>query len=64
MRAEDRVRLRYMIEAAERARQFIAGCQRQDLDEDHMLRFALERESGKRRAGGAYSTTWRSDLWR
>ena len=43
MRAEDRVRLRYMIEAAESALQFIAGRQRTDLDEDRMLLFALVR---------------------
>jgi hypothetical protein len=36
MLAEDRVRLRHMIEAAESARQFIAGRQRPDLDEDRM----------------------------
>ena len=41
MRAEDRVRLRHMIEAAESAWQFIAGRQRTDLDEDRMLLFAL-----------------------
>jgi uncharacterized protein with HEPN domain len=43
MRAEDRVRLRHMIEAAESAVQFIAGRQRTDLDEDRMLLFALVR---------------------
>ena len=43
MLAEDRVRLRHMIEAAESAMQFIAGRQRTDLDEDRMLLFALVR---------------------
>jgi uncharacterized protein with HEPN domain len=43
MRAEDRVRLRHMIEAAESAVQFIADRQRTDLDEDRMLLFALVR---------------------
>ena len=43
MRAEDRVRLRHMVEAAESAVQFIAGRQRTDLDEDRMLLFALVR---------------------
>ena len=43
MSAEDRVRLRHMIEAAESAMQFIAGRQRTALDEDRMLLFALVR---------------------
>lgn len=43
MRADDRVRLRHMVEAAESAMQFIAGRQRTDLDEDRMLLFALVR---------------------
>jgi uncharacterized protein with HEPN domain len=43
MRAEDRVRLRHMIEAAESAVLFIAGRQRTDLGEDRMLLFALVR---------------------
>lgn len=43
MRAEDRVRLRHMIDAAESALQFIAGRQRAELDEDRMLLFALVR---------------------
>jgi uncharacterized protein with HEPN domain len=43
MLAEDRVRLRHMVEAAESAVQFIAGRQRTDLDEDRMLLFALVR---------------------
>ena len=41
MRAEDRVRLRHMVEAAESAGQFITDRQRTDLDEDRMLLFAL-----------------------
>jgi hypothetical protein len=36
MLAEDRVRLRHMIEAAESARQFITDHQRSDLDEYRM----------------------------
>ena len=43
MLAEDRVRLRHMIEAAESAVQFIAGRQRLDLEEDRMLLFAVVR---------------------
>ena len=43
MRAEHRVRIRHMIEGAESAARFLAGRQRQDLDEDEMLRFALTR---------------------
>ena len=43
MRAEDRVRLRHMIEVAESAMRFIAGRQRTDLEEDRMLLFALVR---------------------
>ena len=43
MLAEDRVRLRHMIEAAEAAVQFLAGRQRIDLDEDRMLLFAVVR---------------------
>ena len=43
MHAEDRVRLRHMVEAAESALQFIAGRQRPDLDDDRMLLFALVR---------------------
>ena len=41
MLAEDRVRLRHMVEAAESAGQFMTGRQRTDLDEDRMLLFAL-----------------------
>ena len=43
MLAEDSVRLRHMVEAAESAVQFIAGRQRTDLDKDRMLLFALVR---------------------
>ena len=43
MLAEDRVRLRHMIEAAEAAVQFLTGRQRIDLDEDRMLLFAVVR---------------------
>ena len=43
MHADDRVRLRHMVEAAESALQFIAGRQRPDLDDDRMLLFALVR---------------------
>ncbi len=41
MRAEDAVRIRHMIDAADLARTFGAGRDRADLDEDKMLRFAL-----------------------
>ena len=43
MRPEDVVRIRHMIEAAETARQFVAGRERPDLDRDRMLLFALVR---------------------
>lgn len=43
MRAEDRVRLRHMIDAAESALRFIQGRNRADLDRDEMLLFALVR---------------------
>ena len=43
MRAEDRMRLRHMVEAAESAVQFIAGRLRTNLDEDRLLLFALVR---------------------
>lgn len=54
MRPEDVVRIRHMIEAAETARQFVAGRQRPDLDRDRMLLFALVRAVeiiGEARAG-------------
>jgi hypothetical protein len=50
MCADNRVRLRHMVEAAESAGQFMTGRQLEGLNEDRMLLFALERESGKRRA--------------
>jgi len=43
MLAEDRVRLRHMIEAAETAVQILTSRQRVDLDEDRMLLFAVVR---------------------
>jgi uncharacterized protein with HEPN domain len=43
MRAEDRVRLQHMIDAAEAAIRFVKGRQRADLDRDQMLLFALIR---------------------
>ena len=43
MCADDRVRLRHMVEAAESAVEFLAGRQRHDLDEDRMLLFAVVR---------------------
>ncbi|MGH8642876.1 MAG: HepT-like ribonuclease domain-containing protein [Burkholderiales bacterium] len=43
MHAEDRMRLRHMVDAAEHAMQFVAGRQRVDLENDRMLLFALVR---------------------
>ncbi|MBI5165274.1 MAG: DUF86 domain-containing protein [Magnetospirillum sp.] len=43
MRPDDTNRIRHMIEAAETARQFVAGRQKRDLDSDRMLLFALVR---------------------
>lgn len=43
MRAEDRVRIQHMMEATESVARFLAGRQRQDLEQDEMLRFALTR---------------------
>jgi len=43
MRVDDGVRIRHMIEAAESVARFLTGRQRQDLDDDEMLRFALTR---------------------
>ena len=40
---EDVVRLRHMLDAAREAVGFVAGRERDDLDSDTMLRFALER---------------------
>ena len=43
MRAEDVIRIRLMIEAAQSAMQFVANRQRADLATDRMLQFALVR---------------------
>jgi uncharacterized protein with HEPN domain len=43
MHAEDRVRVRHMVEACEAALRFAAGRQRDDLDNDEMLLFAIVR---------------------
>ncbi len=43
MQPEDRVRIQHMIGAAESAARFLRGRQRQDLDHDEMLCFALTR---------------------
>lgn len=43
MRAEDRIRIRHMIDAAGRAERFLTGRERADLDSDDMLLFALVR---------------------
>ena len=43
MKAEDRIRLQHMIEAAHAAQQFMTGRQRADLDNDQMLLFAVVR---------------------
>lgn len=43
MRADDAVRIRHMIDAAEAALRFIDGRERADLDRDEMLCFALVR---------------------
>ena len=43
MRADDRVRLLHMIEAAENAVQFVSGRQPSELNTDRMLQFALVR---------------------
>ncbi len=43
MREDDLVRLRHMIEAAQQAAQFVSGRQREDLDADRMLLFAVVR---------------------
>ena len=43
MRAEDRVRLQHMIEAAQSAIQFVSGRERSELDTNRMLLFALVR---------------------
>lgn len=43
MRAEDRVRLHHMIDAAVHAMQFVADRERSDLEADRMLLFAVVR---------------------
>lgn len=43
MRHEDRIRAIHMIEAAESAARFISGRDRDDLDRDEMLLFAVVR---------------------
>jgi uncharacterized protein with HEPN domain len=43
MLADDRIRIRHMIEAAETAVQFLAGRSQEDLDRDRMLLFAVVR---------------------
>jgi uncharacterized protein with HEPN domain len=43
MRADDRVRLVHMIEAAESARSFASGRTRADLDTDQLLLFGIVR---------------------
>ena len=43
MRAEDEVRIRHMIEAAESIAEFVAGRERSELDTNRMLLFAVVR---------------------
>jgi uncharacterized protein with HEPN domain len=43
MQAEDRIRLQHMVDAAEAACSFVTGRQRDDLDHDQMLLFAVVR---------------------
>ena len=43
MRREDRIRLQHMLDAAKQAQQFILGRERQDLDHDRQLLFAVIR---------------------
>lgn len=43
MRAEDRIRLLHMTEAAQTALKFVAGRQKADLQSDQMLLFAVVR---------------------
>jgi uncharacterized protein with HEPN domain len=49
MLAEDRIRIRHMLEAAEAVIAFTSGRKRADLDDDRMLLFAVVRgiESGR-----------------
>jgi uncharacterized protein with HEPN domain len=43
MSPDDRIRLRHMVDAIEAAQRFVRGRQRQDLERDEMLLFALVR---------------------
>lgn len=43
MRADDQIRLRHMVDAAEDVQRFIAGRRRAELETDRMLLFALVR---------------------
>jgi len=43
MRREDRIRIEHMRDAADAVSRFVANRQRQDLEADEMLRFALVR---------------------
>jgi uncharacterized protein with HEPN domain len=43
MRPEDRVRIQHILDACESIARFLAGRQREDLDADEMLLFALLR---------------------
>lgn len=43
MRAEDRIRLQHMVEAAQAAQRFMTARQRADLDRDQLLLFAVVR---------------------
>lgn len=41
--AEDRIRIRHMLDAANKARSFVADREREDLDEDEQLSLSLQR---------------------
>lgn len=41
--AEDRIRIRHMLDAANKARSFVAGRKREDLDDDEQLSLSLQR---------------------
>ena len=43
MRRDDQIRLRHMLDAAEDARSFVVGRDREDLEKDRMLALALVR---------------------
>lgn len=43
MHPEDRIRIQHMLDASRSVSRFISGRQREDLDGDEMLRFALVR---------------------